>query len=241
MAKLSQSFSKYVTLTDIRKPITLQTPVDNSDGNLSVALVSAIYQVRRYTVQADDSIKVSITVPDTQPVKRVYKIPPGNYTPSELIGKINYNVKSILKKSKYSYDDGIIYFIKSTGFMKLKVPEHVTLELSEQFAAHLGFEQTMFTDNTFTGAKPYFSSKIVYVYMDELSTDENILDGLPSTLLTVASIDINDKFNKMETIRFENPTFHKLRRGMIDSFNVSLIEGGRVIGEHPIIITLEIK
>jgi hypothetical protein len=88
----------------------------------------------------------------------------------------------------------------------------------------------------------FAAHKTVHVYLEEVSTTHNVVDGAPSTLL--ASIAVGCRlFGGIVQTRMEHPEYKRLRDGSVGEWNLSIRDArGRTIDNHnlPVSVTLEI-
>jgi hypothetical protein len=88
----------------------------------------------------------------------------------------------------------------------------------------------------------FAAHKTVHVYLEEVSTTHNIVDGAPSTLLASIAVGCRS-FGEIVMVRMEHPEYKRLRDGSVGEWNVAIKdEKGQIIDNHnlPVSATLEI-
>ena len=63
------------------------------------------------------------------------------------------------------------------------------------------------------------SPRALYVYLQQLNTAGNFINGAPSTLLTVVEISPNPAFGSTGTVRFEALELKRLSGGFVSEGN----------------------
>ena len=82
--------------------------------------------------------------------------------------------------------------------------------------------------------------KWLYIYLDQLSTTSNIVDGAPSTLLAIVPASAT---RGIINITPSNPMFKKLAAGHIHQLNLRVFDNDTVVLNHgkPMTAILEIR
>ena len=137
---------------------------------------------------------------------------------------------------------------------ELVIPDSISeLALEKTLLNFLGLEyvQNAYRQGSFTHFPPdkyvgNFQVKIIvhkwlYIYLDQLSTTSNIVDGAPSTLLAIVSAATS---RGIINITPSNPMFKKLAAGHIHQLNLRVLdENDTVVLNHGKLMTaiLEIR
>ena len=88
------------------------------------------------------------------------------------------------------------------------------------------------------------SPEALYVYLEQLNTAGNFVNGAPSTLLTVVDISRNPTFGSTGTVRFETLELKRLSGGFVSELKVTIRDHtGAVLDNNlqPISVVLEIQ
>ena len=89
----------------------------------------------------------------------------------------------------------------------------------------------------------FATRKLLFIYLDQIDTTSNMVDGNRSTLLTTIGLGCHS-YGDIGTVRMEHPEFKKLQNGTIHELKITIKdENGNVINNNdlPIYITLEIQ
>ena len=220
--------------------INLDYTIDNSCGRLKVALHEIFFKVNWFNIserQGNNLINREDLVGN--PLTNLI-IPDGYYnfckireklSEFDVIAKMNdANLKVTLtfsKLSKYYFAGGLASML---GFIKpgIKPEKHLFLVTKK--------------GQSFEGQYPIDLSRnsILYVHLDQLSTDENLYDGKPSTVLRVLTSG-SSAYCTYEVKSLSNLQFKKLTTGHFESLSLSIRDKeGRQVSCDDLLVTLEI-
>ena len=196
------------TLTSVQKPCQLQTYIDNRDSTKTIGLKSVTYWVGWYNVTG----KQYLTIKNKKTV-----LEPGLY---------NFNdLRHIFS------DESVILSVNYTnGFVTLEIPPNKEIELSSGISSLLGFKHRRYTAGKHTGHKmiDIAKTKELRIFLDQINTTTNFLDGEPSTLLGIVPVS-NKPFGKVVSCRFEFPIFKKLINGCITELSVRITDQNNIV------------
>ena len=229
----------FVTLTQLQKgeASVLQTVIDNTCGKLNVALRGFHYEVGYRNVSSSSGIlwRPDVDVTDDSPNNRPQKIPvpAGLYTIERLSHFVMEEIPGLTLNMNKATD----------GLIKLNIPESSgMIKLTGDLRRILGIDERGWIDGQYEGDKPakFIAHRWFHIYLDQLSTTSNLVDGAPSTLLATVPVaaggvvDINPHY----------PMYNKLEVGHIHQLNLRVLdENGTIVQnrERPITAVLEIR
>ena len=118
----------------------------------------------------------------------------------------------------------------TNGFVTLEIPPNKEIELSSEISSLLGFKRRRYTAGKHTGHKMIDIAKIkeLRIFLDQINTTTNFLDGEPSTLLGIVPVS-NKPFGKVVSCRFEFPIFKKLINGCITELSVRITDQNNIV------------
>lgn len=221
-------------ISNHNQTISLQRYIDNRQSDLKVGLRSITYWIGWFNLGREfmiwhltnDQLKTPITL----------KIEPGLYS--------FYDLKHILTGAGLKLS---IEVNRVNGIVTVNVPLGYMVKMSKglRSALGLGTSSEDWIAGTFMGDKPtnFAPFKYLYVHLNQINTQTNFVDGVPSTLIGV--VPITDKpFGESVTVRYEHPEFRQLINGTISELEVRITdENNRQLDNHglPISVVLEIK
>ena len=143
----------------------------------------------------------------------------------------------------YTFEDISRFFMESvpgltlrlnpSGLAEFIAPTNITdLEIDEQLRRLLGITLRFNIINNYVGELPVklLVHKWLYIYLDQLTTTSNIVDGAPSTLLAIIPA---SPIKGIINITPSNPTYKKLEVGHIDQLNLRVLdENGTIVNNH---------
>ena len=215
--------SKFITLTKLqnREPALLQTVIDNTCGKLNVALKSFHYEVGYHNVDPHIGFTIQLKSEDRYKSFRLYR---GLYTFEQIS---RFFMESV---------PGITIKLNPSGLVELKFPQSVAFaELDSNLYRFLGIgaeTRKTWIFGRFVGNTPakLLVHKWLYIYLDQLSTTSNIVDGAPSTLLAIVPASAT---KGIINITPSNPMFKKLAAGHIHQLNLRVLdENDTVVQNH---------
>ena len=134
---------------------------------------------------------------------------PGNYTLEELLNLIKDPVITI----KLAEETGIVTIIVKN--------ETTFISLYDGLDSILGFSEMQLPTGKHVGRRPAYlpnPSKLFYIYLDQISTSSNLVDGAPSTLLAIAPAAPGAR--DLVSIDYPSPIYKKLQVGDIYQLNL---------------------
>ena len=208
------------TLTNVQKPCQLQNYIDNRDSTKMIGLKSITYWVGWYNVTGKQYLASKSKRIDLEP------------------GLYNFNdLRQIFS------DESVILSVNCTnGFVTLEIPPNKEIELSSGILSLLGLKHGRLTAGRHTGHKmiDIAKTKELRVFLDQINTTDNFLDGEPSTLLGIVPVS-NKPFMKVVSCRFEFPIFKKLINGCITELSVRITDqNNTVLDNHDLPIIIEV-
>jgi len=132
---------------------------------------------------------------------------------------------------------------------KMRVPTGWEVHLTDGLLAQLNFDNDnngWFDSGTYVSDRPvdHASPEALYVYLEQLNTTGNFVNGAPSTLLTVVEISRNPAVGSTGTVRFETLELKRLSGGFVSELRVTIRDHtGAVLDNNlqPISVVLEIQ
>ena len=177
----------FVTLTKLqnREPTLLQTAIDNTCGKLNVALKSFHYEAGYHNVD----LPTGFTIVDksTDGELKSFRLYRGLYTFEQIS---RFFIESV---------PDITIRLNLSGLVEFNVPQSVShINLDGTLTRFLGITKRGKNRaiGKFVGDIPVklLVHKWLYIYLDQLSTTSNIVDGAPSTLLAIIPASPIDEF-----------------------------------------------
>lgn len=211
----------YHTISNIDKTINLQQYIDNRDGNKRIGLKSITYGVGWYNVVDEYLQKTG---------ERPNKISDGYYSFQQIADLFQSNNITLSVNER-------------NGIASLITPNE--LKISKGLKQMLGFgnKQRFAANETYYGERTvdFAVYKSLYVYLEQLNTSNNYLDGMPSAVLTVVPVE-NKEFGEITTERLEHPEYKCLTNGTITELKLEIRDenNNKIINHLPINCILEI-
>ena len=207
------------TLTGVQSgaPISLLRCIDNREDNLCIGLRSISYTVGWYNVGPQESI--SWRPGGSTETTETAKVTPGLYRFAILrnfINRLGVNLSIRL--------DNV------TNRVVLRIPVGWEVQFTDGLLSLLGLDDGLhgewLNSGTYTGDHSigFAGLKKLHVYVEQLSTTGNFVDGAPSTLLTTVGVGLRSPLGAIETIRFENLELKRLTDGLISELKVSICD-----------------
>ena len=216
--------------------VQLQQYIDNRGGDLRVGLRSLTYTVRWYNIQtpADFAWMPVGAVVAGNPWTRVV-IPAGLYDFDMLADLISGEIATL----SVNRVNGLVTFDVAEGYL---------VRLDDSLGAVLGLDDGLggnwLREGVYTGDRPVDLSrtKTVRVFLEEINTTHNALNGAPSSLLSVVGIE-GKAFGDIATVQFSNPEFKRLREGAVTELSLRIEDdqGQRISEDLSITAVLEIR
>ena len=224
----------YITITDLNDN-KIYNGIDNNLGNLHVALCEISYSVNWLNISEKlKNNKISekggrtITIPDGY--YNFCTLAKIAFTPFNIIAELNEaNLLVTLKFPKPPTSYTLSPNLKTMlGFHK-KFEKGISIEI-------FGFEKII------TGTKPINMgvNKSLYLYLNELNTTENLLNGKPSNLLEIISTE-RSSYCERENKEYISPRYKRLTKGFFENLNLSIRnEKDDFIDFNDLVIVLQI-
>ena len=208
------------TLTNVQKPCQLQNYIDNRDNTKMIGFKSITYWVGWYNVTGKQYLAIK---------NKKNVLEPGLYNFNDL-------------RQIFSDEDITLSANHTNGFVTLEIPPNKEIELSSGISSLLGLKHGRLTAGRHTGHKmiDIAKTKELRVFLDQINTTNNFLDGEPSTLLGIVPVS-NKPFGKVVSCRFEFPIFKKLINGCITELSVRITDqNNTVLDNHDLPIIIEV-
>ena len=168
----------FYTLTNVQDgtAVPLQQPINNQNGNLRVGLRSINYTVGWFNVGPQEAFlwrpSGKTEIMGTNP------FPPGLYSFRRLINLfIEIGINFTLRLNQVN------------SSVKMQIPTGWEVHLTDGLLAQLNFDNDKgwFDSGTYVSDRPVdlASPEALCVYLEQLNTAGNFVNGAPSTLLTV--------------------------------------------------------
>ena len=225
----------FITLTQLQKgePTLLQTVIDNTGGKLYVALRGFHYEVGYRNVGSSQGffVRTPNSRDPSSPVTTSFTVPTGLYTFEQISSLI------------ISHITGAKLSITATGLINLFIPERKAIKLHSNLRRLLGIDEKGWIEGTYEGDRSVkiLIHKWFHIYLDQLSTTSNIVDGAPSTLLAIVSASTT---RGIIDTNFYYAMYKKLEVGDIHHLNLRVLnENGTEVQnrEKPMTAVLEIR
>ena len=211
----------YQTISDINNTINLQQYIDNRDGNKRIGLKFIRYNICWYNVY-NGTIKKS--------GKKPQEIETGYYSFQQI-------------SDEFQKGNITLTVNETNGIATLDTPTEI--KINKDLRNMLGFQNK----DIFEAKILHYGNKFVdlaihkslYIYLEQVSTSHNYLDGMPSTLLAVIPVE-NKEFGDNITVRFEHPEYKSLINGEITELKLEIRDekNNKIINHLPISCVLEI-
>lgn len=214
----------YITLTDLKK-VVLPRCIENQDGCLEIALCEITYYVNWHNVS--DVLQNNRIDFDRRPIT----IEDGYYNVCDLNEEV------------FKPNGAELNLHSPSGFLRIN-SSRKRIELSDGLMKTLGFTDNIIEPNqVVTGTKhPQLAiHKKLNVHLGQLSTYQNIYNGMPSTLLRAVPVE-NEKCGGGRTEAFSVLQYKRLMNGDFPQLSVFVLdEYGKEIELEYVSVTLHIK
>jgi len=212
--------------------ISLQNCIDNQNKDLRVGLRSITYTVGWYNIGEGESF--------------LWRHIENNETNAVSITPGLYGFKRLKEIIESVGGFGTLEVNKENGLVNLTVANGQLVGMSSGISSILGLpDQNFYFEGIHIGGHPvnFATKKLLYIYLDQINTNNNIVDGKPTNLLSCIGLDC-PSFGSVITKTFEHPEYKLLQNGTINEWKVTIKdENGIELDNHglPIYISLEIK
>ena len=222
----------FFTLTRLHdeEATLLQPTIDNKDGGLHVALRGFNYEVGYHNIR-----ETSVFV--LNPAAKEYDthtVPGETYTLDQLARYLSKYIPALAVR------------VNKNGIAIINIEDDFAVSLKEDLRQILGIDERLLRGGAeYVGRRPARlppAHKWLYIYLDQLSTSFNFIDGAPSSLLAIvpASADAGSIVN----VDLHNPMYKKLQVGDIHQLNLRVLnERGDIVDNNakPMPAVLEIR
>ena len=216
------------SISKVNETCSLRNSIDNNNKDLRVGLRSITYTVGWYNIGEREYISWRRTSGADRLI-----VPPGLY---------NFKQLKELLESLDPIESVIMN--KENGLIKISIENEYFVFVSEGLKDILGLNSQRLS-GVVNGTSPVnFSKKVLYVYLEQINSNDNIVDGESSTLLACIGLDGCHCFGSIHTIRFSSPEYKLLQNGTIHEWKVTIKDEYKNILNNnnlPMYITLEIK
>ena len=234
----------FVIIDTQESPVLLKHPIDNTCGNLTVALLEMFYKVRWFNISETKQNNWIKKIDEHGNAISILNIPDGYYgfcTLKEMLDehgislKLNdANIKVALtftleddRPTTYNFAGGLA---KMLGFKTNNQVIHSFLVTGERFV--------------YKGENPInlTLTSLLFVQLDELNTNENLYDGQPSTILRAIHHRESAAYCDHEIKTFSSLQFKKLTLGHHESLSLKITDQkGKKVQCDDLHVVLEIK
>ena len=240
----------FQTLSNVQTgaAVQLQQYIDNRGGDLRVGLRSLTYTVRLHNIQTRALFSWRLR---GAPRVTDVVIPAALYDFNMLADLISGDLAalSINRANRLiSGDPAALSVNRGNGLITLIVAAGYEARLDDRLGAVLGLDDGLggiwLTGGVYSGDRPVDLSrtKTVRVFLEEINTTHNVLNGAPSSLLSVIGIE-GKAFGDIATVQFSNPEFKRLREGAVTELSLRIEDdqGRRISQDLSITAVLEIR
>ena len=212
--------------------ISLQNCIDNQNKDLRVGLRSITYTVGWYNIGEGESF--------------MWRQRENDETNSVDITPGLYGFKRLKEIIESVGGFGTLEVNKENGLVNLTVANGQIVHMTDGILSILGLpDRYWYNEGIYIGEHPvnFATKKLLYIYLDQINTNNNIVDGKPTNLLSCIGLDC-PSFGSVITKTFEHPEYKLLQNGTINEWKVTIKdENGIELDNHglPIYISIEIK
>ena len=206
----------FVTLTQLQKgePTLLQTVIDNTGGKLYVALRGFHYEDGYRNIRSSQGFFTRIPHPQNPKtfINQTYPVPTGLYDFERLSLFIKENI------------NGVRIMLTAVGIINLFIPPPIEIKFQSDLRQILGIAEKGWISGAYVGDRPGKITvvyKRLYIYLDQLSTTSNLIDGKPSTLLTIVPAAVN---GETADITPTHPMHKKLEVGILHQLDLRVLD-----------------
>ena len=222
----------FITLTQLHdeEGSHLQSVIDNKDGGLHVALRGFNYEVGYHNIRETHAFVLD-------PATRQYVthiVPSGTYTLEQLSRYLTKNVPALIVR------------ITKSRLAEINIKDGFAVRIEDDLRQILGIDENLLQGGEkYVGNRPVrlpIPNKWFYIYLNQLSTNSNLVDGAPSSLLTIVPATA-DGDGVVHTNPY-NPMYKRLRVGDIHQLSLRVLnERGEIVDNNkkPFIAVLEIR
>ena len=225
----------FQTLSNVQRDetICLQQGIDNRAGDLRVGLRSITFTSGWYNICEGESMSWRIS--GNTEIDGTIDIEPGLYSFNQLRTRFRRSRAKIVLQLDFV-----------NHLVTLQVPSGWDVHFTDGILSLLGLDDSGWLDSgRYKGdrAANFMVTKTLQVYLDQLNTTGNFVDGMPSTLLAIVGLG-RQIFGERITVRYEHPEFKRLQHGTINQLKVTVTDdNGQVVNnnEEQISVVLEFQ
>lgn len=228
--------AQYHVLTGLTgEAVALEDVIDNAGGKKCVGLREVTYVTGWHNISASLGNNTFKVRPSSAGAATTVTVPDGYYNVDTLKGVVAAAIPRFSANINHA-----------TGLVTLTLEDaSYQLDLAKT-APVWGFNTPGWKGaGIYIGSSSptFFSTRNIFINLDQLSSTGSVLNGRNSTLLRVVPTS-DESFGETRTINFENPQFRRLRSGCIQELTVRVLDAdGSDISTNtqPFSVTLEIR
>ena len=222
----------FFTLTRLHdeEATLLQPTIDNKDGGLHAALRGFNYEVGYHNI---GEMSVFVLAPSTREYDTI-TVPSGLYTIERLSRYLTKNVPALIVR------------ITKSRLAEINIKDGFAVRIKDDLRQILGFDETLLQGGLkYAGNRPVrlpIPHKWFYIYLNQLSTSSNLVDGAPSSLLAIVPATADG--DSVVRINPSNPMYKRLQVGNIHQLSLRVLnERGEIVDNNkkPMTAVLEIR
>ena len=222
----------FITLTrlhDEEAPV-INPVISNKDGGLHAALRGLNYEVGYHNI---GEMSVLVLRPSTREYDTI-TVPGGLYTIEQLSRYLTKNIPALVVR------------ITKSRLAEINIKDGFAVRIEDDLRQILGVGETLLQ-----GGKKYVGNwpvrlpiphKWFYIYLNQLSTSSNLVDGAPSSLLAIVPATADG--DSVVRINPSNPMYKRLQVGNIHQLSLRVLnERGEIFDNNkkPMTAVLEIR
>ena len=222
----------FITLTrlnDEEAPV-INPVISNKDGGLYVALRGFNYEVGYHNI---GEMSVFVLRPSTREYDTI-TVPGGLYTIEQLSRYLTKNIPALVVR------------ITKSRLAEINIKDGFAVRIEDDLRQILGVDEALLQ-----GGKKYVGNwpvrlpiphKWFYIYLNQLSTSSNLVDGAPSSLLAIVPATADG--DSVVRINPSNPMYKRLQVGNIHQLSLRVLnERGEIFDNNkkPMTAVLEIR
>ena len=223
-------FFTLTRLHDEEAPV-INPVISNKDGGLHAALRGLNYEVGYHNI---GEMSVFVLRPSTREYDTI-TVPSGLYTIEQLSRYLTKNVPALIVR------------ITKSRLAEINIKDGFAVRIKDDLRQILGFDETLLQGGLkYVGNRPVrlpIPHKWFYIYLNQLSTSSNLVDGAPSSLLAIVPATA-DGGGGVVRITPHNPMYKRLRVGDIHQLSLRVLnERGEIVDNNkkPMTAVLEIR
>ena len=222
----------FITLTrlnDEEAPV-INPVISNKDGGLYVALRGFNYEVGYHNI---GEMSVFVLRPSTREYDTI-TVPGGLYTIEQLSRYLTKNIPALVVR------------ITKSRLAEISIKAGFAVRIEDDLRKILGIDENLLQGGEkYVGNRPVrlpTPNKWFYIYLNQLSTSSNLVDGAPSSLLAIVPATADG--DSVVRINPSNPMYKRLQVGNIHQLSLRVLnERGEIFDNNkkPMTAVLEIR